>query len=367
MVTKISAPRLLVLAGSILALALAPRAARADEPEPAPAYSVHHAPIASARQGQPVVVGISIDHAERVRRAVLVYSSGGELREEPFARAPSPQPYAATIPASAAAGPTLGYAIEVEDLAGKRTPAFASRADLQTVAIVRDDDDRAEAALLARVGGRRSVFATDGEWVSFGRSDATFGKGPSTTTASYRDYYWRADAEYTYRLFRTVSEFGIRFGVVRGQAVVPGEEDSGKFAVGLNYGSPRVRLRLADWVHVDAEMLTSVTEVGFSVGGGGAVMFGDPYGSRVTFGFEGVQVFGVRGYTRLDLAAGKRVTVAPIVEVTNMPHTDVGVRLLSDVGVDLGGGFGVAVRGGWQARRFDLGGPTAGARLQYAF
>ncbi|MBL8605691.1 MAG: hypothetical protein JNL38_00160 [Myxococcales bacterium] len=356
--------KLLLPASLVLVLAALAAPARADEPAPP---SVHHAPIASAREGHPIVVGVTIEHPERAKRAVLVYSSGGALTEVAFERAAGASPYAATIPAPSSSVRAVGYAIEIEDVSGRRAPAFASREDLHPVAVVRDDADRAEAALLDRVGGRRSVFAATGEYVSFGGSDATVDRGGRRVTESFRDTYWRTDVAYTYRLFRTVSEFGIRFGVVRGQAVVPGERDPGKFDVGLNYGSPRVRFRVADWVHVDAELLTSVTEVGFSVGGGGAVMFGDPYGARVTFGLEGVKVFGVRGYSRLDLVAGKRFTLAPIVEVTNMPHTDAGVRLLADVGIDLGAGFAVGLRGGWQARRFDLGGPTAGGHLQYAF
>jgi hypothetical protein len=115
-------------------------------------------------------------------------------------------------------------------------------------------------------------------------------------------------------------------------------------------------------------MLTSVTEVGFSVGGGGAIILGDPYGSKLVFGGEGIQVFGARGYTRLDIAANERLTLSPIVEVTNMPHAEsAGLRLLAEVGVELGAGFHLDLLGGYQARSFNQGGPTLGGGLSWAF
>src|SRR6185436_20512574 len=124
----------------------------------------------------------------------------------------------------------------------------------------------------------------------------------------FADVYHRPDGDYTYRLFNgVVTEIGIRGGIVRGRSVVEGELDPGNFDVGLNYGSPRVRLRLDDWFHVDLDVTTSVTEKGFSGGAGGALLVGDPYGTKLVLGAEGVNVFGVRGYTRLDVPLGRRV------------------------------------------------------------
>jgi hypothetical protein len=129
-----------------------------------------------------------------------------------------------------------------------------------------------------------------------------------------------------------------------------------------------VRLRLHDMVHIDGELLAGATEVGFAGGGGGRLLLGDPYGSKLTLGFEAVQVFGNRFYSRVDAVVVPGVTVAPIVEVTNAPSAEhYGVRLLGEVGLDLGAGVGLAVRGGYQARNFTSGGPSAGATASYAF
>ena len=305
-----------------------------------------------------------------VSKALLVYRHGDTTEEAPFYRSPNASlPYVAMIPADHVKGPSLAYAIELVQADGSRTPAFASRSEMHTVDVVADDGDAREQVLTSKIAGRRSVVGASGEYVYFGTTPATVaGPNGQTVIGNYRDAYFRVEGSFTYRFLRGVSEFGLRAGVVRGRAVVPGESDPSKFDVGLNYGAPRIRLRLHDVFHVEGEFLTSVTEVGFSVGGGGAVLVGDPYASHLTVGFEAIEVFGARGYSRVDIVANKRFTISPIVEVTNMPHaSSAGVRLLGDFGVDLGAGFGATLRAGYQARAFAGGGPTAGGGLTYAF
>ncbi|HSO32850.1 MAG TPA: hypothetical protein VLT33_10040 [Labilithrix sp.] len=341
---------------SLLALALVVGASTAHaDPVAAPEVpALHHAPIVTAHVSDELSIPARIDRPDRMRRALLVFRGGGTQGEVEFERSSRGDlGYVAVIPATAVRG-DLTYAIELETTTGEHLPVFATRSDPHHVTILDSPEDRREAALLARLKGRRSIVQSSGEYATFGNGGA--------------DQFYRVEGGYTYRLLGTISEFGLRAGVVRGRSLVPGETDPSKNEVGLNYGAPRVRLRVEDWLHVEGELLTSVTEVGFSVGGGGAVLLGDAYGSKLVLGFEGIQVFGARGYSRLDLAASSRVLVSPIIEVTTMPHADrAGVRLLGEVGVDLGQGFRLDVRGGYQARTFDLGGPTLGGGLAYAF
>jgi hypothetical protein len=195
------------------------------------------------------------------------------------------------------------------------------------------------------------------------------------TRTNVHDNFYRVEGSFTYRPLRVVSEFSLRIGVVRGNSPVPlddsqapGKTGEDRFKVGLNYGAPTVRFRLADLWHLEAEFLTSVTETGFSVGTGSALLIGDPYGTKLTLGFESIQVFGTRFWSRMDVAAGERVTIAPVIEVTNMPHAaDYGVRLIGEVNAELGAGFRAGLRGGYQARRFTDGGPSVGGTLAYAF
>ncbi len=118
-----------------------------------------------------------------------------------------------------------------------------------------------------------------------------------------QDRYYRIESGDTYRPLGTVAEISIRLGIVRGRSVVPGETDPSEFDVGLHDASPSVRFRLEESLHVETELLTSVAELGFAFGAGGAILVGDPYGSRLTFGFESVQT----GY---DSSPGQKDTRA---------------------------------------------------------
>jgi hypothetical protein len=367
----------------VLSALLAVRAASADDAPPADAAGkasavapererlrVHHAPVYASHQRRPLTIGIGLEHPELAKQVVLVYRHGEKTEEVPFSRSASPdQPYAVAVPEEHVAEP-FAYAIEAVGTDDKRSAVFASRQDLHPVKLTRDEAAMQEDASLLSVGGRRSVFIGRGEYVRFGTSSATVtAPAGGLETRNEADYYYRAEGEYTYRLFNNVvTEIGIRGGAVRGHSVVEGERNPDNFDVGLNYGSPRVRIRLDDAIHVDAEITTSVTEKGFSGGAGGAILIGDPYGTKLVLGGEGVSVFGVRGFTRLDVPLGRRVIQGSTVEVTNMPHASrAGVRLLADVGIDLGAGFLLSLRGGYQARSFDSGGPTIGGHAQYAF
>jgi len=322
---------------------------------------------------QPFLVKAAIEHPELVKRALLVYRTAEqpEPRELEFRRSAA-APYIAEVPESEVLPTWLEYAVELETLDGARQVVFASRDHMHRVQVPDDLADARERALLKRLDGRRSVFFASGEYVAFGSSSTQTSTGG---TSSVRDSYYRIEASYTYRPLRLVTQFSLRAGVVRGRSPValsesqaPGKGPDDRFKVGLNYGAPSVQLRLADFVHIEGEFLTSVTEVGYSLGTGGAFLFGDPYGSKLTLGFETIYVFGNRFYSRMDIVASPRITVSPMVEVTNMPHADdYGVRLLGELDFNAGAGFGIALRGGYQARTFTEGGPSGGLGVRYAF
>ena len=338
---------------------------------------LHHAPVSVRTAHEPLTVTAEIDHPELVKRAILVFRSApsAAYTELSFQRG-APGPYVAEIPAAALHAPELSYLIEIEALDGSRYAVFATRAAPQRVLIPEDLLDLREQALLGRLRGRRSVFATSGEYVDFGYTNAELiDSAGGRVIQSVHDEFFRLEGSYTYRPLRLITEFSLRLGVVRGNSPVPlsdaqapGKSGQDRFHVGLNYGAPTVRIRLDDIVHLEAEFLTSVTETGFSVGTGGALLLGDPYASKLTLGFESIQVFGTRFWSRMDIDASDRISVAPIIEVTNMPHADnYGVRLLAEITGQMGQGFNASLRGGYQARVSTGGGPSAGATLAYAF
>lgn len=347
----------------------------ADESVPAP--SLHHAPRAVRAAHEALYLNAEIDHPELVKRAILAYrSSGASAFQEVEFRRGSPGPYVAEVPASAIAPPELSYVIEIEALDGTRQAVFATRAEPHRIEVPEELMDARERAMLARVGGHRSQFATSGEYVDFGYTRAqSIDTDGVVSQQSVHDQFVRLEGSYTYRPMRFVTEFSLRIGVVRGNSPVPlsdaqapGKSGEDRFHVGLNYGAPTVRLRLSDLLHLEAEFLTSVTETGFSVGTGGALLIGDPYASKLNVGFESIQVFGTRFWSRMDISASDRITVSPVIEVTNMPHADnYGVRLFGELSGQLGLGFSVGLRGGYQARASTGGGPSAGATVGYAF
>ncbi len=331
----------------------------------------HHAPVTRAAASEPLVIAVRIDHPELVRQLTLVYRTANNpaFRFAPFRRG-SDLPYEAVIAADDVQAPWITYAIELEDTSGKHGAVFASRDSMHTVEIPPDEGDMRERASLQRLDGRRSLVAVSGEYVVFGTTPTSVTDATHATPYldNVRDQYYRVEGAYTYRPLRTIAEFSLRIGVVRGTSVVPNETDRSKYDVGLNYGAPTVRIRLDDVWHMEAGFLTSVTEVGFSMGASGALLIGDPYGTKLTLGFETIQTFGSRLYSRLDLAASRAVCIAPMIEATDMPHADrFGVRLLTEVRWEMGGGFQLAARGGYQARVSTSGGPAASLALGYGF
>lgn len=346
---------------------------------------LHHAPVSTAEPDEPLEIAATIEHPELVKYAGIVYRTPkGPLRAAPFLRSVEGG-YTAVIPAGAVKAPGLSYAIELERVDGVRVAVFASRSSMHTISVVEDRMDARERAAFERLEGRRSVVTALAEYVRFGtttgdtaipcaakQDDCAEGE---MVVPQVDDQYWRVEAGYTYRPLRTVAEFSLRGGVVRGTSLVGGleEKNDESYKVGLNYGAPTVRFRFADAWHLELEFLTSITEIGFSVGFGNALLIGDPYGSKLTLGFETIGVdsdtyFGSRFFSRMDIAAADRVTVSPMVEVTDMPHAEAfGVRLLGEVNVAVGGGFGVGLRAGYQARKSTSGGPSFGGNATLAF
>ncbi len=341
----------------------------------------HHIPISSASAGEPLRFRALITAPHLIGGAYIVYRTKNRWFTLKILR--GEDGYEATIPAEHVTPPELAYAIELELTDGTRTAVFASRQNPHPVVVHEDVTDVREAWLLNRVSGRRSLVSASVDVVRFGTSTGrpipcgsgqTDCKEGEQITPAVDDQYVRAEASYTYRPFRTVSEFGFRLGVVRGRSLVDTPVyESDTYDVGLNYAGANVRFRLANIFHTEFELLGNVTEVGFSTGVGASVLLGDPLGTKFTFGFQSIgfsdeTYFGTRFFTRLDLKASERITVAPVIEVTDMPHAgEFGVRLLADGGLVLGRGFTLWLRAGYQARVFRSGGPTVGTTLQYGF
>lgn len=337
-----------------------PPSAALDKPEP----RLIHAPIAVARPHEPLDVTAEVFDAHLAKKILLVYQHDKVVEELPMLRAN--EGWVARIPGEHVTPPGIAYAIEIETTDGRKIPIFAARGALHPVQIPDDVDDLREHHLLSRLDGRRSVVKGSFDYVYYGKS--TSAPDQSGKTEAVNDQYLRAELSYFYRPLRHVLEFGIRIGIVRGTSPIGTPLDGSRYGskVGLNYGSPTAIFRITDLFHLEASLLTSVTEIGFSGGMGGALHIGDPYGSKLVLGGETVKTFGSRGWARLDIVRG-RVRVSPVVEVGDIPNARPGVRLYTELGLTLPQGFLLALRGGYQARDFTSGGASGGLSIGYSF
>jgi hypothetical protein len=341
---------------------------------------VHHAAVASTPAHDPLRIAADVEFPELMKELDLVYrKADGKIVSTPMLR--GGEGFVAEIPAEDI---VLGvaYAIELEQLDGTRTAAFASRQHLHVVEVIDDYMNMHERAVYDRMGGKRSVAQFSGDYVRFGRTTGVGslpcnGQGGcppgKTKTPEVLDEYWRSEGSYTYRPFRTVEEFSLKAGVLRGNSLVETKTYSpSKYSVGANYAAPTVTLRIADSLHLESELLTSITEVGFSLGGGNTVTIGDLYGTGLQFGWEAIgfnqSYFGSRFFTKMNVSVVQHLVLSPAVEVTDMPHAEnFGLRLLGEAKVSIGHSVQIGLRGGYQARRSVSGGPSFGGTLGVAF
>jgi hypothetical protein len=369
--------RTLSLFATVAALLFATGAALAQDvpvaDQPARPRLVH-APISVANAHERILVYADIGDPELLDKAFVVYRIDGarEDRAVELRRSSEQAGYVAEIPAKDALSPGLGYTIEFWCSDGARFAAFATRTMMHHVAVAENYLDLRERALAERLGGKRSVVAAEAEYVSFGESEGiVLAPSGALESRTVHDQYYRVEGSFTYRPLRFITEFASRVGVLRGQSPVPlalAERGDGAFDVGLDYIAQSVRFRIVDPLHVDVEGLTGITEEGFRLGLLSRLLIGDPYGSKLVLGAQGIQGFGARFWSRVDIRANDRLIVSPIIEATNWPHADAyGVRLLAEIAYDVGAGVGVVATGGYQARRSTSGGPSGALSLRYAF
>lgn len=368
--------RTLAAVASILLLALSSTSASADDApeEAAPERATPrllHAPLSVVDAHEPISIYADVIDPQLLKRAFVVYRTGavhGERAVE-LRRSAKYAGYVAEIPSGHVLAPGIAYTIELECTDGTRLSAFATRSDMHHVAIRENYLDLREQALAQRLHGRRAVVSADAEYVSFGESEGLlYPPGSAVVPTTVRDQYYRVEGSFTYRPLRFITEFSSRVGVLRGQSPVPLATGTGAFDVGLDYIAQSVRVRIVDALHVDVEGLTGLTEEAFRLGALSRLLIGDPYGSKLVLGVQGIQGFGYRFWSRVDIVASDRLMVSPIVEATNFPHADAyGVRLLGELAFDVGSGVGVVAGGGYQARQATSGGPSGSLSMRYSF
>ena len=332
---------------------------------------VLHAPFASTPADEPRRVLANITGAYRLAETVLRYRRQGEAkwRGAIFQRAEGGG-WAAVIPAGDLSAGVLEYYI-ASRLAGSPADApeilhFASPAQPQAVEIVGDDEARWRRALLAMHLGNHSRFQLTSEYADFGTRALKDG-------TNLRDYFYRVEGDYTYRILGWAYSIRIGAGLLKGDTWKPDDVDPALRApvghnVGLKYGFAELRFRFGRLVRFDLRATLGAGPEHFDGGAGAQLLIGHDPGTHFALGVDGVSSIGFRSWLRLAWNTVPRVPMSFTIEALNFPDDrTVGGRVLLGAGYRFHRHFSVTGQLGYGTRDFRIGGLQAGLNAALEF
>jgi hypothetical protein len=334
---------------------------------------VRHVPGAEVNAGADLVLRAQVTPAWRLQALVARWRYLGEndFRDAPFEKSAEGS-FAAVLRVPIEERRNLEYFLVARAVDGKETVPFAS-AELPHPVIVQSSEDQLQReAVMDVYGRRRSRVGLFAEYVSYIR----LGSVQTTTGETFEDWYYRAEADYLYRLFEGVEAIridGIRVGMgtLRGAIpalYVPGTvTDETNVRVGIDYGFSEVDVSLHPLFGVSAKLLLGGNARGFAAGFGGKVRIGRPRGSRVELDAEYVGGIGFNATFRLAWDTVPRLPMSAAGQVTNVPGGPPGVRLLYRVDWELSEAFTVGGQLGYEARQSVGGGPSLGLAASFAW
>jgi hypothetical protein len=351
-------------------VALIPAAAAADTTH------IYHVPPAEAADGVAFPIEATIDRAWEASLQLKYRAIGGrDWHSEAFQRSGEEAHFLATVPPDYVKPPGFEYYIVGTDKAGAGQAHFASEVDPHQVSVPEKADAVLRNQELARVGNRRARVRFAGEYVDFGSRNIA--------GMDIRDYYYRIDADFTYRLLQ-LPLYQLRFGGTRLIGLTPAtSRDDGtcdpdredvagtcRGRAGISVaGWAETRLRLNSLIDADLRGIVAATKTGFSPGGRLEMRAGPESGSHVAVGIEYLPETGFNAWVRLAWDTVPHFPMAATIEITDYPasHRATAVRLIYDLAYPLKNGLRVGLRGGYQARDEGIGGPTAGGNLALEF
>ncbi len=353
-----------------LALTLVPSLAAAESAH------IYHVPPAEAQAGVAFPMQATIDRAWEATLEIKYRAIGGGVwHSETFQRGGDEANYLATVPPDYVKPPGFEYFIVGTSKDGAAEAHFASELDPHQVAVPEKPEVVLRNQELARVGGRRARVSFSGEYVDFGSRQINGELIP--------DYYYRLDADFTYRLLQ-FPLYQLRFGGTRliGQTpatsrddgdcsvgpVDPGETCQGRAGI-AGSGWAEVRLRVTSLIDADVRGIVAATKSAFSFGGRVELRAGPELGSHVALGLEYIPETGFNAFVRLGWDTVPHLPMAATIEITDYPasHRATAVRLIYDVAYPMTSGLRIGLRGGYQARDEGIGGATAGGNLALEF
>lgn len=331
-----------------------------------------HVPVAQEAAGQAIVVVASFGQGQVVdAKLQLHYRRRGASRFEvvPFGLR-DPQTWTALIPESATGAGTVEYYISARpqgDGQAAEQFLFASPAWPHPVALIIDEGERRQRQLLAQHMGNRSQFRFAGLYVDRGMRKAVSSDGRSTR--DMRDYFYRLEGDYTYRILSGVYSIRIGGGVLRGdsfllQDPLPVYVDK----VGLTYGFAEVRFRFGRLVRMDLRATLGAGPQHFDGGGGGQLLIGLDPGTHFAVGADGVSSVGLRAWVRLAWNTVPHVPMSFTLEASNLPlGVDFGGLMYLTLGYRPSRYFSFDLNAGYAHRDKAVGGPIAGLALKVEF
>lgn len=357
---------------STAAAATAPPAVPTQQPRSPAVARLLHRPIVSVAAGESLLISVQWQQAPAVPTELFLYyrrygqSSFEQLR---FGLRDTAT-FSALIPESALRPGTLEYYISSR-------PAGVATADEQlhfgspdwphAVAVQLDEAERRQRMMLAQHVGNRSQFRFHGLYVDRGLRTVISPDGQRTR--DMRDYFYRLEGDYTYRILSAVYSIRIGGGVIRGESFtlqqpLPVYVDN----VGLTYGFAEVRFRFGRLVRMDLRATLGAGPQHFDGGGGGQILIGLDPGTHFAVGADGVSSVGVRAWVRLAWNTVPRVPMSFTLEASNLPlGQDMGGLMYLTLGYRFHRYFSFDANVGYAHRDKEVGGPILGLAPKIEF
>ena len=343
-------------------------AAGGDAPEPggeaaSPAeVRIQHLPVHSVTADEVELV-FHVRHPERLGRLLVRHrplgEGGGGVREVNVRR--TGRGWVALIDTADVAWPGFVY-WAIERRGETERPVFASAEAPHPVHVMEPEGLAYERRALRRRDGRRSRARLRGDYVQLGTRAVIDSMGDRQELS---EHYYLLEASYSYSFFSEVDEIQLALGRMRGNVVHLGSSVDER---GIDYGRAAITWRALDLLRFRTGVLFGFSQSGFEVGASGYVIIGQPEGTSLTFGGEGITTLGGTGKVRLGWATLPRIPMGATVEVTTYPAgEDAGVRLLYDVAYELYPGAYARIEGGYRGWNSTTGGLSLGGELALAF
>jgi len=269
--------------------------------------TVLHVPIAEAAPGAPLEIVAVIDGAWAEPTLVARYRSRRDpgWHDAPFQKS-SAGGWFATIPADAVVGPVTEYYIVGQGATGE-VVHFASADHPHPIRIEPTLADRLAVNDELRTGGRTNTVSLDVDGHDFGNR------------YHEDDAFLRAELRLTHRVSRTLYSVGFGFGSIWGRTPDGEGRSAGDQTTLGRYGLAELRVRAHPSVFIDGRVALGVSHDGFMRGIGGAVTFGRPWRSNLSFGADYLQDLGPTAYVRLQWDTAPPLLMGASIVRTELP------------------------------------------------